>query len=98
MVCAAASHARAWDLRCVCAGAGAGPCDWAPGVLCGGMLLRERDASFLGRGVSQSAGESDHGDSAERAAGADAVVRVGREVREFLLPDVARSEEHTSEL
>ena len=46
--------------------------DWPAGMFCGGMLLRKRDASFLGRGVSQSAGESDYRHSAERAAGADA--------------------------
>ena len=51
--------------------------DRPAGMFCGGMLLRKRDASFLGSGVSQSAGESDYGHSAERAAGAYAAFRGG---------------------
>ncbi len=53
------------------------------------MLLRQRDASLVGRGLPQSTGEFDHRHSAERAAGTDPVVRVGSRAGEFLLPDVA---------
>ena len=57
-------------------------------MFCGGMLLRERDAPSLGRGVSQSAGKSDYGNAAERAAGADTVIRGGGGVWEFRFSDV----------
>src|SRR5260370_7864149 len=89
MVCAQASHARAWNLRRFRAGAGTGTCDWARRMLCGRVLLWERDASLVERNVYESAGRRDYRHTAEQAAGADAVVRVSVGTGEFLLPDVS---------
>src|ERR1700683_3860321 len=89
VVRAQASPARARNLRRVRAGTGVGARDRPRRLLCRGLLLRKRDASFLGGGVSQSAGESDYRHSAERATRADAVIRIGGGAGELHLPDVA---------
>ena len=78
-----------------------GTCDaFAPGLALGHaigrrrllrrrMLLRQRDASLVGRRLPQSAGELDYRHAAECSTRADAVVRVGGRARKFFLPDVA---------